>query len=108
MIRGTSEICDKYNLTVGIMAHAGDGNTHPMIITDKRDKEEWERVEKAISEIFQLTVDLGGTLSGEHGIGISKKPFLPLIMNEDARRLMVEIKSVLDPKGILNPGKFIE
>jgi glycolate oxidase len=108
MIKGTVAIGEKYNLTIGVMAHAGDGNTHPMIVTDKRDKEEWERVEKAISEMFQLAVDLGGTLSGEHGIGISKKPFLPLIMNEDARKLMVEVKSVLDPKGILNPGKFIE
>jgi len=108
MIKGIVAIGEKYNLTIGVMAHAGDGNTHPMIVTDKRDKEEWERVEKAISEMFQLAVDLGGTLSGEHGIGISKKPFLPLIMNEDARRLMVEVKSVLDPKGILNPGKFIE
>jgi glycolate oxidase len=108
MIRGTVEIGRQYNLTIGVMAHAGDGNTHPMIVTDKRDKEEWDRVEKAISEIFRLAVDLGGTLSGEHGIGLSKKPFLPMIMNEDARRLMVEIKSVLDPNGILNPGKFIE
>jgi glycolate oxidase len=108
MIKGTVEIGEKYNLTIGVMAHAGDGNTHPMIVTDKRDKEEWERVEKAVSEIFRLAVDLGGTLSGEHGIGLSKKPFIPLIMNDDARRLMMEIKSVLDPKGILNPGKFIE
>jgi len=108
MIKGTVEIGEKYRLTIGVMAHAGDGNTHPMIVTDKRDKEEWERVEKAVAEIFQLAVDLGGTLSGEHGIGLSKKPFIPLIMNDDARRLMVEIKSVLDPKGILNPGKFIE
>ena len=108
MIKGTVEIGKKYNLTIGVMAHAGDGNTHPMIVTDKRDREEWKRVEKAVSEIFHLAVDLGGTLSGEHGIGLSKKPFIPLIMNDDARRLMVEIKSVLDPKGILNPGKFIE
>jgi glycolate oxidase len=108
MIRGIVEIGEKYNLTIGIMAHAGDGNTHPMILTDKRDKDEWMRVEKAVAEIFQLAVDLDGTLSGEHGIGISKKPFLPLIMDDDARKLMVEIKSVLDPKGILNPGKFIE
>ena len=108
MIKGTVEIGKKYNLTIGVMAHAGDGNTHPMIVTDKRDREEWKRVEKAVSEIFHLAVDLGGTLSGEHGIGLSKKPFIPLIMNDDARRLMMEIKSVLDPKGILNPGKFIE
>ena len=108
MIKGTVEIGEKYNLTIGVMAHAGDGNTHPMIVTDKRDKEEWERVEKAVSGMFHLAVDLGGTLSGEHGIGLSKKPFIPLIMNDDARRLMLEIKSVLDPKGILNPGKFIE
>jgi len=59
----------------------GIGNTHPMIITDKRDKEEWERVEKAISEIFQLTVDLGGTLSGEHGIGTIKEA-VPAADNE--------------------------
>ncbi len=108
MIKGTVEIGEKYNLTIGVMAHAGDGNTHPMIVTDKRDKEEWARVEKAVSDIFRLAVDLGGTLSGEHGIGLSKKLFIPLIMNDDARRLMMEIKSVLDPKGILNPGKFIE
>jgi len=108
MIRGIVAIGEKYNLTIGVMAHAGDGNTHPMILTDKRDKDEWARVEKAVAEIFQLAVDLDGTLSGEHGIGISKKPFLPLIMDDDARKLMTEIKSVLDSKGILNPGKFIE
>lgn len=107
MIRGIVAIGKKYNLLIGVLAHAGDGNTHPMILTDKRDREEWKRVEKAVVEIFQLAVALRGTLSGEHGIGLSKKPFLPLIMNEDARKLMAEIKSVLDPGGILNPGKFI-
>jgi len=108
MVKGTLEIGEKYDLTVGVMAHAGDGNTHPMIVTDKRDAEEWERVEKAIGEIFKLAVDLGGTLSGEHGIGISKKPFMDLIYGEPEYQLMRELKKVVDPEGILNPGKMAD
>lgn len=107
VVKGIIEIGKKHRLTVGVMAHAGDGNTHPMIVTDKRDKEEWIRVEEAVTEIFQLAVDLGGTLSGEHGIGISKKPFMPLIYKEPEFQLLRELKQVLDPKGILNPGKIM-
>ncbi|MBN1830227.1 MAG: FAD-binding protein [Deltaproteobacteria bacterium] len=107
MIKGIYEIATKYNLTIGVMAHAGDGNTHPMIVTDKRDKEEWERAEKAIGDIFKLAVDLGGTLSGEHGVGISKKPFMNLIYGEAEFRVLKDLKKVLDPNGILNPGKIM-
>lgn len=107
VVKGIIEIGRKYRLTVGVMAHAGDGNTHPMIVTDKRDKEEWKRVEEAVTEIFQLAVDLGGTLSGEHGIGISKMPFMPLIYKEPEIQLLRELKQVFDPKGILNPGKIM-
>jgi glycolate oxidase len=108
MIKGIIKIGDTYNLTIGVLAHAGDGNTHPMIVTDRRDKEEWERVEKAVSDIFLLAVDLGGTLSGEHGIGTSKKPFMHLIYKEPEFQLLRELKQVLDPRGILNPGKIMD
>ncbi|MBN2284114.1 MAG: FAD-binding protein [Deltaproteobacteria bacterium] len=108
MIKGIIKIGETYDLTIGVLAHAGDGNTHPMIVTDKRDTDEWERVEKAVSDIFHLAVDLGGTLSGEHGIGLSKKPFMHLIYNEHEFQLLRELKQILDPKGILNPGKITD
>ncbi|MBN2397181.1 MAG: FAD-binding protein [Deltaproteobacteria bacterium] len=107
MIRGIMGIGEEYALTIGVMAHAGDGNTHPMIVTDKRDTEEWARVERAVSDIFRLAVDLGGTLSGEHGIGTSKTPFMHLIYGEPEFRLLRALKQALDPKGILNPGKIM-
>ena len=107
MIRGMREIFDRYQLRVGILAHAGDGNMHPLISTDMRDTEEWSRVEQAIREVFELAVDLQGTLSGEHGLGTAKAGFLPLFQNEATREVMNAIKGALDPKGILNPGKFV-
>ncbi|MDZ7760383.1 MAG: FAD-linked oxidase C-terminal domain-containing protein [Desulfovermiculus sp.] len=107
MIRGMREIFDRYELRVGILAHAGDGNMHPLISTDIRDKEEWARVEQAIREVFELAVSLQGTLSGEHGIGTAKTAFLPLFQDEPTRSVMMQIKKALDPLGILNPGKFV-
>jgi glycolate oxidase len=97
----------KHRVTVGVLAHAGDGNMHPLILCDRRDEDEWRRVEEFSQELFERAVELGGTLSGEHGIGLAKARFLPLVMNEATRQLMGEIKSTLDPKGILNPGKFV-
>lgn len=107
MIRQIIEITDKYGLKVGVLAHAGDGNMHPMIPADKEDKAEWEKVKSAFSEIFQAAAGLGGTLSGEHGIGLAKAQFLPLVMNKDSIDFMKKIKRVIDPDLILNPGKFV-
>ena len=107
MIKGVREILNKHNVKAGILAHAGDGNMHPVITADARDKDEMERVEAATNEIFELAADLGGTLSGEHGIGLAKAKYLPLVMDENTLEFMTAIKNAVDPKGILNPGKFV-
>jgi len=107
MIRGIRRIFERHNLRAGILAHAGDGNMHPLISADLRNKEEWERVGKATKELFELAVRLDGTLSGEHGIGLAKKEFLPLVMNSATRSFMTTVKKAIDPDMILNPGKFV-
>ncbi len=107
MIRKTIEITKKYNLKVGILAHAGDGNMHPMIPADKSNREQWKNVEKALDEIVKTAVSLNGTLSGEHGIGLAKTRFLPLVMSRDDIEFMSVIKNAVDPDNILNPGKFV-
>jgi glycolate oxidase len=107
MVRDIVGMAKRHRVTVGVLAHAGDGNLHPLIMCDRRDEDEWQRVEAFNREIFQRAVELGGTLSGEHGIGMAKERFLPLVMTEETRQLMGQIKAVLDPKGILNPGKFV-
>ncbi len=107
MIKGIRQIADKHKIVMGILAHAGDGNMHPLISTDMRNKEEWARVEAAIGEIFELAVSLDGTLSGEHGIGLAKTKFLPLVIDDGTREFTADIKKAVDPCGILNPGKFV-
>ncbi|MGE4292412.1 MAG: FAD-binding oxidoreductase [Desulfovibrio sp.] len=107
MIDALNVISKKYELTIGTFGHAGDGNLHPTILTDKRDKAEWERVEKAIDEIFDKALGMGGTLSGEHGIGMAKSKYLAKETSQATLAYSRKMKSVLDPKGILNPGKII-
>jgi len=80
---------------------------HPLILFDKRDREEMERVEKFTEDLFSKAVELGGTLSGEHGIGLAKERFLNMVMTPETREVLRQIKKSLDPKGILNPGKFV-
>jgi len=105
-IIGIREIAKKYNLTNANFGHAGDGNIHVNIMIDKSDKAEFERAEKAVKEIFELVLSFGGTISGEHGIGISKMPYIGMELSQPAIDVMKKIKQILDPKGILNPGKI--
>lgn len=107
MIQALDEIAKELNLTIGTFGHAGDGNLHPTILTDKRDKAEWERVEKGIDMIFDRALAMGGTLSGEHGIGLAKSKYLAQETSKATLAYARRMKSVLDPKGILNPDKII-
>lgn len=106
MMQALNEIAKEYRLEIGTFGHAGDGNLHPTILTDKRNTEEWSRVEKAIDAIFDRALALGGTLSGEHGIGLAKSKYMKLECGLAAIEYSKRMKSVLDPKGILNPGKI--
>jgi glycolate oxidase len=107
MIEALEEIAKKLDLTIGTFGHAGDGNLHPTILTDKRNKEEWERVEKGIDMIFDKALSMGGTLSGEHGIGLAKSKYMAQETSKGTLAYARRMKSVLDPKGILNPDKII-
>ncbi|MBI5327531.1 MAG: FAD-binding protein [Deltaproteobacteria bacterium] len=105
-IIGVREIAKKHNLINANFGHAGDGNIHVNIMIDKSDKAEFLRAEKAIREIFELVLGFGGTISGEHGIGISKMPYIGMELSRSAIDVMKKIKQVLDPNEILNPGKI--
>ncbi len=106
LVHGIQDICKKYNLTVCLVGHVGDGSVHPQIPIDLNDNDEYQRYMKAKSEIYQLTIELDGTISGEHGIGIEKKDYLPNVTGTLSIEYMREIKKVFDPKNILNPYKI--
>ncbi len=95
----------KHNVTIGTFGHAGDGNLHPTCLTDERDQDEIKRAHAAFEEIFDAAIAMGGTITGEHGVGIAKKKYLPRLVGESGIRVMRGIKNAFDPKGILNPGK---
>ncbi|MDD9302897.1 MAG: FAD-binding protein [Desulfobacter sp.] len=106
MVRSLQTIASKYKIDIGTFGHAGDGNLHPTILTDKRNTEEFSRVEAAIEEIFDNALALGGTLSGEHGTGIAKAPFLEKESGYSSILFSRKLRSALDPNNILNPGKI--
>ncbi|MHA2271533.1 MAG: FAD-binding oxidoreductase [Candidatus Hodarchaeales archaeon] len=107
MIRKIVEVADKYQIRIGVLAHAGDGNLHPLIMTDQRDSEEMARVDKALEEIYEAALAMGGTLSGEHGIGLAKTKFMPMAFDQRTIELMRGVKRVFDPNNILNPSGFL-
>ncbi len=98
-------IGEKYSLLIGTFGHAGDGNLHPTIVINKDDADEVARAEKSLSDIFNLALDLGGTITGEHGVGSAKLPYLRQKLGDVSLALHRNIKSVFDPDGILNPGR---
>jgi glycolate oxidase len=103
-----SGIGRRYGLPIPSFGHAGDGNIHVNIMFDKDESDEAIRAHQALQEILRLTLDLGGTLSGEHGVGISKKPYIGMEITATALELMRKIKKAFDPNGILNPGKIFD
>ena len=106
MIRFVAAVAKKHQLRIGTFGHMGDGNLHPTFLTDERNHDEMHRVHEAFKEIFDEAIRLGGTITGEHGIGVAKKDFLPKFAGDAQMRVMRELRRALDPNGILNPGKM--
>lgn len=106
LLTGISKIVRNYGLPFVIFGHAGDGNLHPRIMYDPSVPDQVQQLKKAVYEIFKLTCDLGGTLTGEHGIGLSKAPYMTLEHDQVSLDLMRSIKRLFDPNNILNPGKM--
>ena len=108
VVRRIREISGRHGLPVVIFGHAGDGNLHPNILFDKRDAEQWEKVERIVPEIFDVALSVGGTLSGEHGVGLLKRPFFEHALGPVSVEIQRRIKYALDPLNILNPGKIFQ
>lgn len=106
MLRILRDISQRYNLKIVNFGHAGDGNIHVNIMTDKRNRDEYQRAKEAVRDIFEAAINLDGTISGEHGVGITKAKYIGMELSPEAIRLMKDIKRVFDPKGIMNPGKI--
>ena len=107
-VRKQGEISEKSGFFVQLLGHAGDGNIHPAVFTDIRDKEQFTRAQETMAEIVQVAMDMGGVLSGEHGIGLEKQRYLKMAMDPVAIDIMKKIKAILDHNNILNPGKIWE
>jgi glycolate oxidase len=108
MIRFVQEVAIRHQLRIATFGHMGDGNLHPTFLTNERNAPEMERVETAMREIFDYAIKLGGTITGEHGVGIAKKKFLPGALGDHSLNLMRQLKQTFDPSGILNPGKIFD
>jgi len=108
MVAHINAVAKKHNLLIGTFGHMGDGNLHPTFLTNERDTEEMHRVEQALEEIVDETLRLGGTITGEHGVGLAKKAFLKRQMGDGSYELMRTIKRALDPQALLNPGKVFD
>ncbi|MFG6116751.1 glycolate oxidase subunit GlcD [Halobacillus sp. MO56] len=105
MVRAINDIAREYNVEICTFGHAGDGNLHPTCLTDVRNEDEIHRVEQAFEAIFHKAVELGGTITGEHGVGAMKSPYLHLKLGEEGIAAMKGIKQAFDPNNIMNPGK---
>ena len=101
------EICDRYDITMGAIAHAGDGNLHPNVTYDGRVPGEKEKVEKFMKEIMNICIEVGGTITGEHGVGADKISYMHRVFDDDSLDMMAAVRFVWDPEGRMNPGKVI-
>lgn len=108
MIRFITTVAQKHRVEVATFGHFGDGNLHPTFLTDERNHEEMHRVEAAMKEIFDYALSLGGTITGEHGVGLAKKNFLHQQLGDSSFALLKTIKKALDPDGLMNPGKIFD
>ena len=108
MVNGINSICDKYSLIVSIVGHIGDGNIHPQITLDLNDKKTTDNYKKAKKEFYELAMDLGGTISAEHGIGLEKKEFISQAISPETLLYMKKMKKLFDPNNILNPDKIFD
>ncbi|MFB7931113.1 FAD-binding oxidoreductase [Streptomyces sp. NPDC056039] len=106
MLEGVDRIAEKYRLTIGVVAHAGDGNTHPTVCFDAADPDESRRARESFDEIMALGLELGGTITGEHGVGVLKKEWLAREIGPVGLEMQRAVKQAFDPLGILNPGKL--
>ncbi len=102
-----AEIGASYDIKIANVFHAGDGNLHPNLLFDRQNEDELRRVERASKEIMQLCVDVGGTITGEHGVGIDKRDYMPLVHNETELEMLRSVKQLFDPEGLFNPGKVL-
>ncbi|MFZ3072006.1 MAG: FAD-linked oxidase C-terminal domain-containing protein [Thermodesulfobacteriota bacterium] len=106
LVRGLEKISEKRNVLIASFGHAGDGNIHVNVMVDKKNADEFERGMEAVKDVFSLALSLGGAISGEHGIGITKSPYIGMELSPGAIEAMEAIKKAFDPNGILNPGKI--
>ena len=106
MVEAINAIAKKYNIPICTFGHAGDGNLHPTCMTDARNEEGMHRAEQAFAEIFAKAIELGGTITGEHGVGAMKAPYLEMKLGKEGIAAMQGIKQAFDPKNIMNPGKM--
>lgn len=108
MVQFIQETGERHNVRVGTFGHMGDGNLHPTFLTNEREPEALRRAEQAMREVFTETIRLGGTITGEHGVGLAKKPYLQQQIGAVGMEVMRRLKSSFDPQGILNPGKVFD
>lgn len=107
MLRGVAEIADRFDLVIGTCCHAGDGNTHPVVVFDADDPEQTERARASFDAIMALGLELGGTITGEHGVGLLKRDWLARELGPMGLELQRRVKAAFDPLGLLNPGKVL-
>jgi glycolate dehydrogenase FAD-linked subunit len=107
LLAAIEEVAAAYDVRIPVIAHAGDGNTHPIVVYDAGDADGEKRAREAFREVMQRAIDLGGTITGEHGVGRTKKELLPTQLGPDVMALSRRVKDALDPQGILNPGAVL-